>query len=236
MKVLLLKTDWEKIGEEIKKRGKAILIKKGESLEEGVLFGKKTVTLSIESKNLRSVLEILADLGYDFAVLDGFMREEVENLGINIPDVKSVEDIEKAEDCETLKSLIKKVKEMEGSKFCGAIGTFIGFVRKISDGREVVRLEYERYEEIYHKVLKEIEEEIMRFKGVRGVKIYHRSGVLMPYEDIVYVVVMAEDRKSLWEPLQKAVELMKEKLPIWKKEIYVDGEIWVHDKAKSGQL
>ncbi len=235
MKILLLRTNWDDIRDEIEKRGKAILIRKGESLDEGVIFGKKSVTLSIERKNLREVLEIIADLGYDFAILDGFIKEEVENLGIRIPEMKSVADIEKAEDCETLKSLIKKIKKMKGSEHCGAIGTFIGFVRKISDGKEVVRLEYERYDEIYQETLKEIEKEIMKFDGVRGVKIYHRAGVLMPFEDIVYVVVMAENRKALWQPLQKAVELMKEKLPIWKKEVYLDGEIWVHDKVKSEQ-
>ena len=229
MKVFILKT--KEIESEIKKRGKAILIRKGKGAEEGVTVGKNTVTFSIDCRNLREILEILADLGYDFAALEGFTKEEVENLGINIPEVTSVEDLEGAEECETLKSLIKKLKGKKGSEFCGAIGVFVGFVRKISDGREVVRLEYERYDEIYPKILREIEDEIMKFEGVHGVKIYHRVGVLTPPEDIVYVVVMAENREALWKPLRVAVELMKKKLPIWKKEVYVDGEIWVHDKT-----
>ncbi len=231
MKVFILKTDWKEIEDEIKKKGKPILIKKGEGAEEGVTVGRDTVTFSIECRNLREILEILADLGYDFAALDGFTKEEVENLGMVIPEVTSVDDLERAEECETLKSLIRKLKRTKGSEFCGALGAFIGFVRKISDGKEVVRLEYERYDEIYPKILKEIEDEILKFEGVRGVKIYHRVGVLTPPEDIVYIVVMAENRKALWKPLQLAVELMKKKLPIWKKEVYIDGEVWVHDKT-----
>uniref|UniRef100_A0A7C4S684 Molybdenum cofactor biosynthesis protein MoaE n=1 Tax=Geoglobus ahangari TaxID=113653 RepID=A0A7C4S684_9EURY len=231
MRAFILKTDWKKIKKELKKKGKAILIKKGEEAEEGVTVGRDKVTLSIECGNLREILEILADLGYDFAALEGFTKEEVENLGIDIPEVTSVDDVERAEDYETLKSLIIKLKGTKGSEFCGALGVFIGFVRKISTGKEVVRLEYERYDEIYPKILKEIENEIMKFEGVRGVKIYHRIGVLTPPEDIVYVIVMAENRETLWKPLQVAVELMKKKLPIWKKEVYVDGEIWVHDKT-----
>ncbi|WP_456478402.1 molybdenum cofactor biosynthesis protein MoaE [Geoglobus ahangari] len=230
MKVCLVKGDARKIKEELDRRGRAIVVEKGKGGEEGVVFGESSVSFSVSPMNLRDVLEVLADLGYDYALLSGFMREEVSNLGIFIPEIESAEEAEKAEDCETLKSILRKLKESTGSEFCGAMGVFIGFVRKISEGKEVVRLEYEKYEDIFDRVRKEIEEEIMRYEGVRGVRIYHRVGTLMPGEDIVYVVVMAEHRKHLWEPLHRAVELFKARLPVWKKEVYVDGEVWAHDR------
>ncbi len=230
MKVCLVKGNAWSIKEELERRGKVIVIEKGESGKEGVVFGERAVTFTVMPRNLREVLEILADLGYDYALLSGFMKEEVSNLGIFIPEVESADEVDNAEDCETLKSIMRKLKGSDGSEFCGAMGVFVGFVRKVSEGREVVRLEYEKYDEIFDRVRAEIEEEIIGFEGVRGVRIYHRVGTLMPGEDIVYVVVMAEHRKHLWEALQKAVELFKEKLPVWKKEVYVDGEIWAHDR------
>lgn len=230
MKVCLVRGDAWKVRDELDRRGKAIVIEKGEGGKEGVVFGEKAVTFTVLPKNLREVLEVLADLGYDYALLSGFMREEVSNLGIFIPEIESAYEAEKAEDCETLKSIMRKLKESEGSEFCGAIGVFVGFVRKISEGKEVVRLEYEKYDEIFDRVREEIEKEVMMYEGVRGVRIYHRVGTLMPGEDIVYVVVMAEHRKHLWKALQRAVELFKAKLPVWKKEVYIDGEVWAHDR------
>ncbi|HID66355.1 MAG TPA: hypothetical protein EYP32_05990, partial [Aquificaceae bacterium] len=84
-------------------------------------------------------LEILADLGYDFVIVD------------KGPKVETLDDIEKLEDYESLKSLIRKIKATKGAEKCGAIGIFIGYVKKISHGKEVVRLEYERFDELYWK-------------------------------------------------------------------------------------
>lgn len=230
MKICIVKGDEKRILEDLKKKGNAIIVEKGNVNGESVVFGENCVNFSVKPRNLRDVFEVLADLGYDYALLKNFDEEEVKNLGIRILVIENAEDAEKAEDCETLKSIIRKLKALEGSKYSGALGVFIGFVRKISEGKEVIRLEYEKYEDIFDEVRKEIEEEIMRYEGVRGVRIYHRVGTLVPGEDIVYVVVMAEHRKHLWEPLMRAVELFKAKLPVWKKEVYVDGEIWAHDR------
>ncbi len=162
-------------------------------------------------KNL-NILEILADLGFDYAV---YTHQN--------PD---------ADEYETLKSLIRKVKSAKGVERCGAIAIFVGFVRKISDGKEVVRLEFERFDELYWQKVGEIEEKIRSYDGVVDVRIYHKVGSLKPGEDILYVVVMGENRKSVYKPLEECVELIKRELPIWKKEVYEDGAIWVHDKPQ----
>ncbi len=155
------------------------------------------------------VFEILADLGFDSVVYDK---------------------VEHPEEIETLRSLIRKVKSAKGVERCGAIAIFIGFVRRISDGKEVVRLEYERFDELYWQKLKEIEKRIKEKEGVVDVKIYHKIGSLKPGEDILYVIVMGESRKDVFKPLEDCIEMIKRELPIWKKEVYEDGAIWVHDK------
>ena len=75
----------------------------------------------------------------------------------------------------------------------------------------------------------EIERRLEEYPGVEGVRIYHRTGVLKPGEDIVYVVIMGRHRKDLWKPLAESMEIVKRELPVWKKEVYSDGEVWVHD-------
>ena len=154
------------------------------------------------------VFEILADLGYDCAVFEG-MEGEVE----------------------TVKSIVRKLKEVRGSEECGAIAVFIGFVRGLSRGKRVLRLEYERYDEMYEEKVREIEERIGSIDGVYGVKIYHRVGKIGPGEDILYVAVIGRDRKSVFAPLIECVEAVKRELPIWKKEVYENGEAWVHDQG-----
>jgi len=159
-----------------------------------------------------NVLEILADLGFDYAV---FTHQK--------PDV---------DEYETLKSLIRRVKSAKGVERCGAIAIFVGFVRRISDGKEVVRLEFERFDELYEIKLDEIKRRITDMEGVVSVEIYHKVGVLKPGEDILYVVVMGKHRRNVFKALEECVELIKKDLPIWKKEVYEDGAIWVHDKPQ----
>jgi molybdopterin synthase catalytic subunit len=106
-------------------------------------------------------------------------------------------------------------------------------VRKDSDGKTVSRLEYEAYDELLNEKAREIEERVKRMPGIVNARVYHKKGILLPGEDIVYITVMGEHRKDIWEPLKEAVELMKKELPIWKKEVYEDGEVWVHDVERT---
>ncbi|AEA46256.1 molybdopterin biosynthesis MoaE protein [Archaeoglobus veneficus SNP6] len=198
--------DTEKGGEaECMASGRVAIVER-----DGELIKTDVGTFKADRVNLKNVLDFLADLGYDCAILKGF------------------DDFE-ASEWETLKSLVEKVKRSEGSERCGAIGIFVGFVRKISDGKEVERLEYEKYDELYTEKLIDIEEKLKSYPGVVEVKIHHRDGILKPGEDIVYVVIMGGHRKDVWKPLEDSMELIKKELPIWKKEVFTDGEHWVHD-------
>jgi len=229
MKVFITE-NWEEISGELSNLGKVILVEKGDTKEEEkIVVGKNKASITAEV-DLKDVLELLASAGYDFVALKGFEKEEV-NIGVDVPVASTVKEVLQAEDFETLNSLLRKVKAAKGSEKCGAIGVFIGFVRKISDGKEVLRLEYEKYEDVYAEKLKEIEDRLKSYPGVVDVKIYHKSGVILPGEDIIYVVIMGGHRKDIWRPLEESMEIIKKELPIWKKEVYIDGEIWVHDKS-----
>ncbi|RLI01482.1 molybdenum cofactor biosynthesis protein MoaE [Candidatus Bathyarchaeota archaeon] len=187
---------------------KDIKIKRGKVEEkEGVTFDGKKAKIVI-STNLAELISILKDAGFEVKFY-GFNEDEIPKEVV------------------TLKSIIEEIKK-KGDQ-CGAIGIFVGFVRSVSRGKKVLRLEYERFEELYERKLKEIEKKLKSYPGVIDVKIYHKTGTIKPKEDIVYVVVMGKHRKNVWEPLKDGIELVKKELPIWKKEVYENGEVWVHD-------
>ncbi|MCS7121330.1 MAG: molybdenum cofactor biosynthesis protein MoaE [Archaeoglobaceae archaeon] len=212
----------EKIKIEVKKFGKLAEIR-----NKYRIFGE-SINISTEEMNLKEILELLCDLGFDFAALEDFDVETLEkDVGFKVPVVSKLEDVFKAPEVESLKSMIRKIKSSEFADECGAIGIFVGFVRKKSDGKIVKRMEYEAYEEILKEACEKIEKRLAK-KSVIA-KIYHKRGTIMPKEDIVYVLVMGRHRKDVWEPLMEAVEAMKSELPVWKKEVF-NGETWVHDK------
>ncbi len=177
-----------------------------------IVCDSKNLSLTT-SHDLERVLQALADLGYESVILDMDKNK--------VPGVNG--------EIKTLSNLIEEVKKEENTELCGAMGIFIGFVRRLSNEKEVVRLEYEAYEPIFSEKIREIERRLKNYPGIEGVKIFHKTGVLKPGEDIIYVVIMGRHRKDLWEPLAKSMEIVKKELPIWKKEVYSDGEVWVHD-------
>ena len=110
----------------------------------------------------------------------------------------------------------------------GAVVTFAGIVRRrghhLSD---VVRLEYEAYREMAEAVLGEIAVEIEReWPGVR-VAIHHRTGALAVGEIAVVIAAAAEHRAPAFEACRAAIDRLKLRAPIWKKEIGESGEAWV---------
>jgi molybdopterin synthase catalytic subunit len=109
----------------------------------------------------------------------------------------------------------------------GAVCVFLGVARKFSRGREVVHLEYEAYPEMAEKKLAEIGEELREKFGVERVAILHRTGVLKIGEASVGIAVATPHRGPAFEACQYAINRLKETVPIWKKEIWSDGEQWI---------
>lgn len=109
----------------------------------------------------------------------------------------------------------------------GAISTFVGTVRRSSRGREVVRLEYEAFEEMAEPMLRSLADELTERHGLLAVAIHHRVGVVEIGEPSIVIAVSAPHRAAAIEACREAIDTLKQTIPLWKKEIYADGEEWI---------
>ena len=116
----------------------------------------------------------------------------------------------------------------------GAIATFLGTTRDHNVGREVTVLEYEAYPEMAISEMKRIGEEAAREFGVEAVAIVHRVGVVPIGEASVAIAVSSAHRDAAFRACRFAIDRLKEIVPIWKKEHYVGGQVWIG--AQSGGL
>ncbi|BBL79888.1 molybdopterin synthase catalytic subunit [Rubrobacter xylanophilus] len=111
---------------------------------------------------------------------------------------------------------------------CGAISVFVGTTRVDRSGEASVRyLEYEAYRPMADRKLEEIGEEIKRRWDVRHVSIVHRVGRVDPGEPSVVIAVAAPRRGQAFEASRHAIERIKQIVPIWKREVWSDGYVWV---------
>lgn len=109
----------------------------------------------------------------------------------------------------------------------GAVVTFAGTVRRTSLGRRVVYLEYETYRPMAEAKLGQIVDEIQRQWQLEDVAIVHRVGRMEVGEVALVIVVGAPHRREAFAACQYAVDRIKAIVPIWKKEVFEDGEVWV---------
>ena len=117
--------------------------------------------------------------------------------------------------------------ESLGSSADGAVNLFIGRVRDTNEGRSVVGLTYEAYEEMAQPVLRAILEEAGRAHEVSDIAAVHRTGELSLGDVAVAVAVAAPQRAAAYAASRAVIEAIKEKLPIWKFEAYADGAgVW----------
>jgi len=108
----------------------------------------------------------------------------------------------------------------------GAVVTFVGRARRrADDGREVTELEYEVFAEMADSVLEAIVAEAEQRWGAR-VSVVHRHGVVALGEAAVAIVTAAAHRAEAYEASRYVIEAIKERLPIWKRERFVDGSEW----------
>ncbi len=109
----------------------------------------------------------------------------------------------------------------------GAVVTFLGTTRNNFEGKEVLTLEYEAYEEMALKKLGEVREELLAQFGLEDIAISHRIGTVPIGETSLVVAIASPHRKEAFQACQVAVDRIKEIVPIWKKEIFQDGSRWV---------
>jgi molybdopterin synthase catalytic subunit len=112
---------------------------------------------------------------------------------------------------------------------CGAVVTFLGTVRDLTDGRVTVALDYEAYPGMAEKKMAEIEQETRERWPVGEMAMVHRLGHLDVGEVSVAVAVSCPHRAQAFEACRHAIDRLKELVPLWKKENWADGSTeWVH--------
>lgn len=122
-------------------------------------------------------------------------------------------------------SLDDIINDLENNLKVGAITTFTGIVREISDTveKKVVKIEIEAWEDKADESMKNIAEDIGEKYDLLGVRIIHLEGDINLGEPIVFVVLASIHRKEAFEALEEIIIAYKNKSPVWKKEIYEDG-------------
>jgi molybdopterin converting factor subunit 1 len=109
----------------------------------------------------------------------------------------------------------------------GAVVTFEGVVRNNTNGRQTHYLDYECYEPMALKLIAQIGREIAAAYAIERIAIVHRLGRILIGETSVVVIVTAAHRKAAFEAAQEGIDRLKRLVPIWKKEHFADGEVWV---------
>jgi molybdopterin synthase catalytic subunit len=115
----------------------------------------------------------------------------------------------------------------------GAVATFIGTTRNNNEGRRVIALDYEAYPEMAEKELARLGEEASKKWRICRMAIVHRVGPVRITEPSVMIAVSAAHREAAFTACRFAIEEIKRTVPIWKKEVYEGGEIWIG--TQSGQ-
>lgn len=118
---------------------------------------------------------------------------------------------------------------------CGATVTLDGYVRQFTKERETLYLEYEGYEPM---AVREIEKLIGQARGrfeIASVGIVHRLGKLEIGETSVVISVAAPHRRAAFEACEWLIKELKRTVPIWKKEVYRGGEVWVEGESAEGK-
>ena len=114
----------------------------------------------------------------------------------------------------------------------GAVVTFLGTTRDSTDGRRVLHLEYEGYRPMTDRKLEEVRDEIRDRWSIEDVAIAHRLGRLEIGDISLVVAVSSPHRADAFAACNYAVDRIKQVVPIWKKEFFEDGEVWVGSESE----
>jgi molybdopterin synthase catalytic subunit len=197
------------------------------------------------NNDLAHGLDELANAGMDFAIVEGFKDSKLPKFALGDVEASCIEirlesmesaDIEelmeiifRQPEYHTLDSLLFKLKSSKNIEKAGAIGTFTGIVRAVTENTRTEFLEFESHGELAQKKMDKICKDLRQKDGIVEVLMHHRTGIIASGEDIVYIAVAAGHREELFPVLREAIERLKIEIPIWKKEHTVEGEWWVHD-------
>ncbi len=126
---------------------------------------------------------------------------------------------------------VQAVIEAVQTEAAGAVNVFIGTVRNQTAQKNVIGLDYEAFEAMAIKKMQEIAEEAKAKFPVLKVAIAHRVGKLKLGEIAVVIAVATPHRAESFAACKFIIDTLKEVVPIWKKEIFEDGDVWVSAHA-----
>ena len=116
----------------------------------------------------------------------------------------------------------------------GGICTFTGAVRDHAEGRTVEAIEYEAYPEMAIAEMRRVGEEALAASGASAVALHHRLGRLEVGVASVVVSAAAPHRAQAFDCCRRAIDALKERVPIWKRELGEGGAVWVDESAREG--
>ncbi len=123
----------------------------------------------------------------------------------------------------------RAVVEAVESPDAGAIVTFDGTVRRTARGKEVRHLHYQAYSGMAVKEMAKIRDEALRRFPILDLAIVHRVGRMEIGESSVFIAVSSAHRGDAFQACRFAIDTLKTTVPIWKKEHYLDGEVWIEE-------
>jgi molybdopterin synthase catalytic subunit len=122
---------------------------------------------------------------------------------------------------------IKVITEKVYNDQSGAVSVFVGNVRNATNGRNVLRLEFETYEKMALLEMQKIVDKAKEKWPITAASIVHRTGSLAIGDTAVIIAVATPHRTDSFAACQYMIDTLKQTVPIWKKEIFEDGEVWV---------
>ena len=109
---------------------------------------------------------------------------------------------------------------------CGAVVSFVGLTRETEGEADVLRLEFDAWQDKLTPVLRRLADEAVDRFGVFSVAMAHRTGAVGPQEPIVAIHVGSPHRKEAFQACEWLIDELKKQAPIWKKEVTTHGETW----------
>ena len=111
---------------------------------------------------------------------------------------------------------------------CGGIAIFVGTVRNSTQNKEVSQLDFSTYKSMAIKEMQKIANSVLEQFNAHKIAIHHAEGILKIGDIPVIITVAAPHRKAAFAACQYAINTLKETVPIWKREFFSDGEVWVN--------
>jgi len=116
----------------------------------------------------------------------------------------------------------------------GAVALFLGTVRDHNEGRKVTGLDYSAYEEMALRELGRVRDQALERFEITAAVVVHRLGALEIGATAVAVAIAAPHRAAAFDACRFAIDTLKRNVPIWKKETFSDGEVWIEGDGGTG--